>query len=96
MFTFLYLFNVIIINNNNNLGAPLFRRVEIDISDYSDGRNKTSLIIEANNNGKNNIYVQSVRWNGHPITTTVNSISYSSLKEGGILSFEMGPLPPTL
>ena len=71
----------------------MFRRVEIDISDSKGGNNNTSLVIEAINNGKDNVYVQSVRWNGHTIDKRLNSIPYSILKEGGVLSFDMGPLP---
>eukprot|EP00388_Colpodella_angusta_P043208 GDKK01058787.1.p1 GENE.GDKK01058787.1~~GDKK01058787.1.p1 ORF type:complete len:174 (-),score=34.06 GDKK01058787.1:258-740(-) len=70
-------------------GAPLFGSVEVDISDSGDKK----LIIEAVHNSKKNVYVQKITWNGAEIAHTENGIKYSTLKEGGTLTFYMGPTP---
>jgi len=70
-----------------------------DYSHRMDERNdsrassKKILIVEAINNDRDNMYVQSIRWNGITITGDSVGIKYSLLKEGGTLSFVMGPQP---
>lgn len=51
------------------------------------------LTIKANNNKKKNAYVKSVSWNGELIDRNVNFISYSALRKGGVLEFEMTDIP---
>ena len=51
------------------------------------------LIVEAINNGRENMYVQSIRWNDVAITGDTEGIKYSVLREGGTLTFIMGPQP---
>jgi len=83
-------------------GSPLFGRVEVDISDighYSDMSNdkdrykKKVLVIEAVNNSPDNKYIQSVRWNDETISGDQSGIGYAVLREGGVLTFVMGPHP---
>mmetsp|Transcript_34020 Transcript_34020/g.46703 ORF Transcript_34020/g.46703 Transcript_34020/m.46703 type:complete len:210 (+) Transcript_34020:1137-1766(+) len=87
------------------LGSPLFERAEIDISDDavplgSSGKKRSShtgsspkLLIVAHNNKKENMYVQSVSWNGETLPRGVKSVSYNALKEGGLLEFYMSDTP---
>jgi putative alpha-1,2-mannosidase len=93
-------------SNSYVLGSPLFGRVDLDISDNAafgvTGRptqvatDKKTLTVVAVNNSKSNVYVQSVSWNGVPIAGAVSSIAYSSLAQGGTLTFVMGPQPKTV
>jgi len=87
------------------LGSPLFERAEIDISDDavplgSSGKKRSGhigsspkLLIVAHNNKKENMYVQSVSWNGETLPRGVKSVSYNALKEGGLLEFFMSDTP---
>ena len=50
-------------------------------------------MIVAHNNKKENMYVNSVSWNGDPLPSEVNSIAYNDLKEGGLLEFYMSDTP---
>lgn len=52
------------------------------------------LIVEAINNGRENMYVQSILWNDVLITGDTEGIKYSLLREGGTLTFIMGPHHP--
>lgn len=91
------------------LGAPLFANVTIDLSNDSSSshvnesgrRHKrssssglTTLTVVALNQGPDNVYVQSVTWNGSPLESQL-TISYEELIQGGELQFEMGPDPVT-
>ena len=67
------------------VSSPLFDKVVIDISDSVDD-NRT-LEIQAINNGKANVYVDSITFNGQPIG--LNSVSYSELMKGGKLVYTM-------
>lgn len=73
------------------LGIPLFSRVEVDISDSH--HDQKLLIIEAVNSSVDNVYVNSIKWNGQQLGIHRNSIRYSLLAEGGVLTFEMAPSP---
>ena len=66
-------------------GSPLVRRAELDVGQ------ERRLIIEAPGNGPDNLYVQSVSWNGQPWHQTW--IDHGRLVQGGTLVFEMGPAP---
>ena len=74
-----------------NFGSPLFGRVSVNIGD-DDGVTRTLTII-ANNNSAENVYVQSISWNGVAVASGVNTIEYAELIKGGELVFEMGPTP---
>jgi putative alpha-1,2-mannosidase len=91
------------------LGAPLFANVTVDLSGdiSSSSRSKsgrhnksstsssdqTTLTVVALNQGPENVYVQSVTWNGSPLEEGQMTISYSELMQGGELQFELGPSP---
>lgn len=69
------------------LGSPMFNKAEIIL-----GNNKR-LIIEAKNNSKENMYVQSAIFNGKPLQ---NCWLYrDELMQGGKLIFQMGDKPDT-
>ncbi len=67
------------------VGSPLFRNVRLAMPG---GR---TLTIEAQNNGPDNVYIQSVRFNGK--TYDKPWLSRDALKQGGNLRFVMGPTP---
>lgn len=67
------------------IGSPLFGKATINL-----GNGKTFTVI-ANNNSKENIYIQSVTLNGKPMNKTW--IDHSEIVEGGNLVFEMGSVP---
>ncbi len=66
-------------------GSPLVDRAEISVKD---GR---QFIIKANNNSTENIYIQSVTFNGQPYSKSF--ITYKDMMKGGELVFEMGSKP---
>ena len=66
-------------------GSPIFDRATLTV-----GQDNT-LDIVAHNNSKQNIYIQSVKWNGRPYTKSY--IHYADLIKGGKLEFVMGPKP---
>lgn len=69
------------------LGSPLFDKTTITL-----GNGKT-LTIETKNNSKDNVYIQSVNFNGAPLN---NCWLYrNELMKGGKLSFVMGSQPNT-
>merc|ERR1712070_1351753 len=67
-------------------GSPLFERVRITLDEGE-------LIIEATNNAPENVYVQNVLWNGVSLGATAKGIRYSTLMQGGTLTFHMGAQP---
>lgn len=67
------------------LGAPYFKQMTIHLDNGHD------LVISAPNVSNTNRYVQSVTFNGRPLSAT--SISHQLLAGGGTLSFRMGPKP---
>ena len=48
-------------------------------------------VVEASNNSKDNVYVQSVTLNGSPWNK--NYITYKDIVNGGIIKYEMGSQP---
>ena len=66
-------------------GSPSFDEAVVRLPE------ERKLIVRALNNSKNNIYIQSVRWNGVPYPKTW--IDHSQLLQGGLLEFVMGPEP---
>ena len=67
------------------IGSPTFGKGTITMED---GREFT---IEAENNSKENVYIQSATLNGVPLDR--NYITYKEITEGGILHLVMGPEP---
>ena len=65
-------------------GSPLFNSADVKMGD------KTLHII-AHNNSAENIYIQSVRWNGQSYDKSY--IDFKDLQQGGTLEFEMGAYP---
>ena len=66
-------------------GSPRFDKMTVKVP----GNN--TLIIEAENNSKENIYIQEVYFNGKPYEKSY--ITYDELIAGGTLKFVMGPKP---
>jgi putative alpha-1,2-mannosidase len=84
------------------IGSPQFGNVTIKIGGESGTTTATgatgsggsgggSIVISASNQGTDNVYVQSVSWNGVDIQGVY--ISYEDLMLGGVLHFEMGDTP---
>lgn len=69
------------------IGSPLFRTATIHLAG---GR---KLTIDAQNNSPQNVYVQSMAFNGKPVRTA--TIDTSVLQHGGKVTFWMGPKPST-
>jgi len=67
------------------IGSPVFKKATITLE------NGKQFVIEANNNSKENVYIQSASLNGK--TFTKNWISYSDIINGGTLHFEMSNQP---
>ncbi|WPV02373.1 GH92 family glycosyl hydrolase [Mucilaginibacter sp. cycad4] len=67
------------------IGSPLFKKMSIALE------NGKKFVIEANNNSKENVYIQSATLNGRPYTH--NWISHADIMNGGVLHFEMGDKP---
>ncbi len=72
-----------------DLSSPLFKEVTLHLDpDYYYGKTFT---MEAHNNSRDNIYIQSARLNGKPLERAW--IYHSEIIAGGKLEFEMGPTP---
>lgn len=71
--------------NEYVLGSPLFKKATITMEDGK------KLVIEAENNSKNNVYVQSVTLNGSPVNK--NFITYKDIVNGGTIKYVMGSQP---
>lgn len=67
------------------IGSPLFRKTTITLE------NGKKFVIEALNNSRENVYIQSALLNGKPWTK--NYITYAHIVAGGTLRFEMGSHP---
>jgi len=67
------------------IGSPLFRNVTLTMP------NGKTLTIEAENNGPDNVYIQSVTLNGAPHDMAY--VTREALAQGGTLRFVMGPTP---
>ena len=65
--------------------SPVFNKVDINV-----GRGKVFTVM-ANNNSKENLYIQLATLNGKP--HDVSWLHHNALMEGGELVFEMGPEP---
>src|SRR5690606_4025581 len=67
------------------LGSPLFKKVTINLE------NGKKVVINADNNGPENRYVQSLTLNGKNYSK--NWISHSGLQNGAVLNFQMSDVP---
>ena len=67
------------------IGSPLFRNVELTLPSGK------KLTIEAQNNSRKNVYIQSVTFNGKKHDKTW--LTREALQAGGTLRFVMGPTP---
>jgi putative alpha-1,2-mannosidase len=71
------------------IGSPLFTKIVVHLDrKYYPGE---KLVIEARNNSKRNVYIQSATFNGKPLCKPW--IYHSELVKGGHLVLEMGPQP---
>lgn len=74
-------------DNRYELTSPMFRRVEITLDpDFYKGK---KLVIEAQGNSPENIYIQSVYLNGRKLDRLW--VTHEELTRGGTLKFIMGP-----
>ncbi|WP_266159386.1 GH92 family glycosyl hydrolase [Dyella silvatica] len=73
------------VSTNYVFGSPLLDRAEIEIGA------QRKLIVQAVGNGPDQLYIQSVSWNGKPWSKSW--ISHAELAAGGTLVFHMGSKP---
>ena len=66
-------------------GAPLFKKATLH---FENGNN---LVIDAQNNSKENLYIESLRVNGQE--STRNYLKHADLLQGGTIEFKMGSHP---
>lgn len=67
------------------IGSPLFTKATIHLENGED------LVISAPENSRDNVYIQSVQWNGEAYDKTY--FTHDMLSGGGEILFEMGPAP---
>ena len=67
------------------IGAPLFKKATLH---FENGNN---LVIDAQNNSKENLYIESLRINGQE--STRNYLKHADLLQGGTIEFKMGSHP---
>jgi len=70
------------------IGAPLFQKITLKL------QNGKTFEIQAPQNSKENLYIQSAAFNGKPYTKTF--LRHDAILAGGTVRFEMGPQPNTL
>jgi predicted alpha-1,2-mannosidase len=63
------------------LGSPMFNKITINLE------NNKKFIIQANDNSRENIYIQKAKLNGSPYTK--NFLTYRDITEGGTLILDM-------
>lgn len=71
--------------NQYVIGSPVFKKATITME------NGNKFVIEANNNGPKNYYIESGKLNGQNLDK--NYITYDDIARGGTLTFEMGSEP---
>lgn len=67
------------------LGSPVFRKATIRLE------NGKTFTVEAANNSKDNVYIQTATLNGRPFSR--NYIRYTDILNGGVMHLEMGNQP---
>jgi predicted alpha-1,2-mannosidase len=70
------------------LGSPLFAKVTLNLEDGK------QFVIESQNSGPNNIYIQSTELNGKKYSRSY--FRHRDIMNGGRLEYNMGPKPDTL
>lgn len=73
--------------NQYVIGSPVFPKMTIHFE------NGKTLVIEATNNSKKNVYIQSAKLNGKVFSR--NYLTYDELTGGGNVQYEMGDQPAT-
>lgn len=73
------------VSGNYVFGSPLFDKVEVELG------NGKKLIVEARNNSPENVYVQSVKFNGKPHHKSW--FRHADIVQGATIVFEMGDKP---
>ncbi len=72
-----------------NLTSPLFNKITINLDEnYYSGK---KFVLEARNNSKENIYIQSATFNNKQLNDV--RIKFEDIVNGGLLILEMGPEP---
>jgi predicted alpha-1,2-mannosidase len=74
-------------SDNYEIGSPLFTKATIHLD------NGHSIVVNASNNSRSNVYVQSLKVNGKNWDKTY--LTQSQLSAGAVLDFTMGPKPST-
>lgn len=69
------------------IGSPVFKKATITLE------NRNKFTVEAVNNSKENVYIQSATLNGKPYSK--NFIKHADIMNGGVLRFQMGSQPQT-
>jgi predicted alpha-1,2-mannosidase len=77
------------LNPHYEITAPVFDRVTIELSPEYYGGNTVTIV--ANNQGAENVYIQSATWNGKPLHAC--RLPHNDLVKGGQLELELGPTP---
>ena len=72
-------------NDQYIIGSPLYTKATIQLE------NGKKLVINAPENSRENVYIQSVKWNGKAHEKTY--FTHDQLSGGGVIDFEMGPAP---
>lgn len=67
------------------LGSPMFKKMTLTLD------NGNKFIVEAENNSKQNVYIQTATLNGERLDR--NYITYDEIMKGGKMHFRMGPQP---
>ena len=67
------------------IGSPLFKKATLVLE------NGNTFVINAANNNKNNVYIQSLKLNGASYDNTY--IQYQDVQKGGEMNFQLGSLP---
>ncbi|MBP0902982.1 GH92 family glycosyl hydrolase [Mariniflexile gromovii] len=76
-------------DNKYQITSPVFNEVEIKLdNNYYSGK---TFKITAQNNSKENIYIQAIKLNGKPLNRFW--ITHEEITNGGILEMDMGPEP---
>jgi predicted alpha-1,2-mannosidase len=71
--------------NEYVIGSPLFKKATLNLE------NGNKFVISAENNSKDNVYIESASLNGKPWEN--NFIRFENIKNGGQLEFDMSALP---
>jgi predicted alpha-1,2-mannosidase len=74
-------------SDNYEIGSPLFTKATIHLD------NGRSIVVNASNNSRSNVYVQSLKVNGRKWDKTY--LTQSQLASGAVLDFTMGAKPST-